>query len=182
MPSILWRSRRDGGLDRCTLAEAPNGYRLSGTVLLAAEGVPCEVRYTVMTDAAWRTRSVGVHLQGPAEDVRLAVAADGDGAWLLGREPVPDVAGALDVDLAVTPATNTLPIRRLALEPGQAADLVVAYVSFPDLVLARMEQRYERLGPDLYRYSNPGFSAHLRVDEEGLVTDYEHRWEAVAQG
>lgn len=183
MAAVLWRNRRDGGLDRCSLLAGPTGFRLAGTALLAREGLPYEVRYTVMTDGDWRTRSVGVHVQTPAgEDLRLALTADGEGGWLLGREPLVDVQGALDVDLAVTPATNTLAVRRLALATGEAASLAVVYVGFPDLRPARLEQRYERRAEDRYRYSNPGFAADLLVDADGLVLDYEGAWEAVAGG
>ena len=179
--SVLWRNRRDGGLDRCMLSAMPSGWRLSGTALLAVGGVPCEVRYTVMADDAWRTRQVGMHVQGLGEeDQRLALTADGEGSWLAGKEPVPALAGALDVDMAVTAATNTLAIRRSALTVGEVADLVVVYVRFPELTLEPMQQRYERVSEDVYHYSKPGFAAQLRVDDEGLVLDYEGAWESMA--
>ncbi|MDP9071065.1 MAG: putative glycolipid-binding domain-containing protein [Actinomycetota bacterium] len=181
MATVLWRNRRDGGLDRCSFQAGPNGFRLSGTALLVADDRPYEVRYTVMADQRWRTRSVGVHVQGPDEDQRLALSADGEGGWVLGREPLPQLQGALDVDLAVTPATNTLPIRRLSLSPGASADLAVAYVSLWDLTPEPLDQRYERLAEDRYRYSNPGFSAELVVDGDGLVRTYEGAWELVAR-
>ncbi len=179
--SVLWRNRRDGGLDRCVLSAMPNGWRLSGTALTAVAGVPCEVRYTVLTDEAWRTRSAGMHVQGLGDDDRrLALTADGEGSWLSAKEPVGDVAGALDVDMAATAATNTLAIRRSDLAVGEAAELLVAYVRFPELGVEPMRQRYERVSEDVYHYSNPGFAAQLRVDEEGLVLDYEGAWEAIA--
>jgi hypothetical protein len=83
-----------------------------------------------------------------------------------------DVAGALDVDLTVTPATNTLPVRRLGLEVGQAADLWMAWIQFPDLEVIPSEQRYERLTQDRWRFSTGDFQAELVVDRDGLVLDY----------
>jgi hypothetical protein len=180
--TVLWRNHRDDGLDRCRFDVGPNGFRLSGTALLVREAMPYEVRYTVMADQAWRTRSVGVHVQTPeGDDLRLAVTADGEGGWLLGREPMPGLQGALDVDLAVTPATNTLALRRLSLAPGETAEVAVAYVPLWDLRPERLEQRYERLADDRYMYSKPGFSAELVVDDQGLVMRYEGVWEAVAR-
>ena len=182
MSTVLWRNDRDAGLDRCRFDAGPNGFRLSGTALLVRDTMPYEVRYTVMADQAWRTRSVGVHVQTPdGEDLRLARSSDGEGGWAMGREPMPHLQGALDVDLAATPATNTLAIRRLPLAPGQAADVTVAYVPLWDLTPEPLQQRYERLAEDRYRYSKPGFSAELVVDGEGLVLRYEGVWEAVAR-
>ena len=182
MATVLWRNHRDDGLDRCSFQGGPNGFRLSGTALFVRDGLPFEARYTVMADSHWRTRSAGVHVQTPdGDDLRLALSADGEGGWLLGREPLPDLQGALDVDLAVTPATNTLALRRLSLSPGQAAELTVAYVPLGDLAPGPLEQRYERLTEDRYRYSKPGFSAELVVDEDGVVLSYEGVWEALAR-
>jgi hypothetical protein len=46
----------------------------------------------------------------------------------------PDLAGAVDIDISVSPFTNTLPIRRLRLARGLAADLTMAYVRVPELI------------------------------------------------
>src|SRR5712664_99467 len=45
----------------------------------------------------------------------------------------PHSANVCDIDLAVTPATNTLPIRRLNLEVGQSQEVTAAWLKFPDL-------------------------------------------------
>jgi uncharacterized protein len=87
----------------------------------------------------------------------------------------------VDVDLGFTPATNTLPIRRLGLEVGEAAELAVAWLRWPTLRVERAEQRYERLARDRYRYSSGDFEADLTVDEHGLVVEYEGVWRAVAR-
>lgn len=180
-PSILWRDVTTGALDRCTLSVDDSGTKLSGTVLLAHEGAATEVRYTVMCDASGNTRSVGMHVHGAGSDERrLALLADGEGGWSVSREPVAELAGCADVDLAVTPATNSLVIRRLQLGVGESAELLVAYVRFPDLGLERADQRYERLGPSEWRFRCRDFTAELVVDDQGLVTDYGGVWETVA--
>jgi hypothetical protein len=84
-----------------------------------------------------------------------------------------DVRYLVEADLTVTPATNTLPIRRLAaLEVGQAADLEMAWVQFPGLEVLGSAQRYERLAADRWRFSTGEFEAELLVDGDGLVLDY----------
>lgn len=77
---------------------------------------------------------------------------------------------------SVVPAI--LPIRRLGLEPGESADLEVAYVAVPGLAVEPDGQRYTRLesgGHDeIYRYESleSDFVADLPVDADGLVLDY----------
>ncbi|WP_084700625.1 putative glycolipid-binding domain-containing protein [Cryptosporangium arvum] len=85
--------------------------------------------------------------------------------------------GCKYVDIADTPFTNTLPVRRLGLVRGAAADITVAYVDGMDLQPWPEPQRYTRLdrdGADVYRFTSldGGLTADLPVDAEGLVLDY----------
>jgi hypothetical protein len=104
--------------------------------------------------------------------------ADGRGHWLADGRPAPTLEGCIDVDLAATPFTNTLPIRRLALAPGDEARVLAVWVGAPGLDLEVLDQRYRRLEPagglDRYRYTVPrsAFEAELSVDDEGLVHHY----------
>jgi uncharacterized protein len=176
MATVLWQDLRDGGSDRCRLQVGPAGLRLAGTALTPAFGGPLEVRYLVEADQAGLTRLVELELDG----ARRVLRADGSGGWSLDGRALPEVAGCLDVDLEVTPATNTLPIRRLGLAPGEAAALRVAWMRFPALAVVASEQRYQRLAGDRWRYSSGDFVAELRVDPDGLVLDYQGGWRTLA--
>jgi uncharacterized protein len=172
MATVLWQDVQTGALDRCRLDVGPDGLRLSGVVLTPAHGTPLDVRYLVEAGPDGLTRRVELELDGGA--TRRVLLADGVGHWAWeGGPELAGVAGSLDVDLTVTPATNTLPIRRLAaLDVGQAADLHMAWVQFPDLEVLPSAQRYERLAADRWRFAAGGFQADLLVDPEGLVLDY----------
>jgi hypothetical protein len=171
MATVLWQDVETGALDRCRLDTGPLGLRLAGTVLTAAHGTPLDVRYLVEAGPDGRTRRVELAMDGGV--TYRVLLADGTGGWRWEDGPeLAEVAGAIDVDLTVTPATNTLPIRRLGLEIGQAADLVVAWVQFPGLGVLRSEQRYQRLAPDRWQFSTGDFTAELLVDPDGLVLDY----------
>ena len=181
MATVLWQGVETGALDRCRLAAGPDGLRLSGTVLTAEFGTPLDVRYLVEAGPDGLTRRVELELDGGA--VRRVLVADGAGRWRWegGGSDLVEVDGALDVDLTVTPATNTLPIRRLAgLEVGEAADLRMAWVQFPELSVIPSAQRYERLAADRWRFSTGDFTAELVVDPQGLVLDYGGLFRALA--
>ena len=80
-----------------------------------------------------------------------------------------DLAGALDCDLALSPLTNFMPIKR---DAGGPADYVMAWVSVPDLQRAPLGTalRAARRGPRALL--SPGFSADLELDDDGFVARY----------
>jgi uncharacterized protein len=89
--------------------------------------------------------------------------------------PLPQLAGAIDIDISITPFTNTLPIRRLRLQTGQSQEILVAYVQLPGLAVTTDRQRYTCREPDRrYRYESldGDFTREIEVDGHGLVVTY----------
>jgi hypothetical protein len=115
---------------------------------------------------------------GIGHTVHLTVGSSGE--WHSPAEELPELRECIDIDLAITPATNTLPIRRLKLEVGQSPDVSAVWLTFPDLTLEILSQRYTRLEADRLYQSGSGFSAELVVDDLGLVAFYPGGWERMA--
>jgi hypothetical protein len=177
VPEVLW-TFSGGGLERCVLEPAKEGHRLRGTALLVLDAGPVEARYSVLVDRRWHTREASVVVEFPGGDVREPVLL---GALWSGKEPPPELEGCIDVDLGFSPSTNTLPIRRLRLDVGESAKVAAAWLRWPELTVERLEQRYERLAPNRYRYSSGRFEAELQVDDAGLVLEYGTYWRAIAR-
>jgi hypothetical protein len=162
------------GLWRHVAEDGGEGWALRGSAVFLADGVPTEARYRVIVDAGWRTVAthVGVVSGGEKRGLRLHVGPDE--RWFEGDREIDSVRGAIDVDLGLGASTNTLPIRRLGLAVGEAAELTAAWVRFPDLSVEPLRQRYTRLAERTYRYESieSGFTADLEVDDLGLVVRY----------
>lgn len=187
--ALLWRSLRGTGLEYCGLwryakAASPfeSGWALRGTAVTEFDGVPAEARYRVVCDDSWRTRRVHVGVIRGEGKAALRLEGDGNGRWRSNGQDVPQFAGSLDVDLGIGASTNTLPICRLKLPVGGHAEIVAAWVRFPDLSLEPLPQRYTRLAEDRYRYESldSGFTAEIQVDELGLAIHYSGWCERVA--
>jgi uncharacterized protein len=166
--------------EQCELIEVPGGHRLSGLVLTVAHEHPIHIVYQVDVDERWHTRSVRATKFGLGSPRSMDLDSNGAGTWFAGGLPAPALEDCLDVDLEWTPATNTLPIRRLGLEVGGLAGIAAAWVRFDDFSIERLDQVYERLDAETWRYRSADYSADLKVDSEGLVLDYEDVWRAVA--
>ena len=81
----------------------------------------------------------------------LTLSVETHGVWRTSGQELPGLGGCTDIDLAITPATNTLPIRRLDLDIGSSELVVAAWVKFPELIVQPLSQRYTRLARDRYR-------------------------------
>ena len=184
--TVLWRPLDGAGVEHCTLRKLAKGVRLEGHVISTADGlggtVPLHVHYIVDTDSVWRTRAVSISQHYGTVQTTLRLDVINHRWWTAEGVEIPQLHWLIDVDLGVTPATNTLPIRRLALNVGQRADVTAAWLRFPALTVEPLPQTYERLAPNLYRYSSDGgrFSALLETDDLGLVVRYEGGWERTA--
>ena len=101
--------------------------------------------------------------------------------WLAGQEQK-ILRGCHDIDFGFTPATNTLPIRRLKLGVGRKAKVTAAWVQFPSLEIEPLPQCYTRLTEHCYWYESGdgAFVAEIEVDELGLVTHYSGGWKRIA--
>jgi len=170
---LFWRRLDAPGHDCCRLFRRADGYRLLGDAVFLEARRACHLRYQVNADRRFRTAGATVsgHIGSRPVDLRIRPGANG---WELNGEPYPETAGCLDVDLGFTPATNLLPLRRLHLRAGAAADAPAAYLAFPRLTLQRLPQQYRRLSRTEYDYRSPdhGYRAVLRVLPVGAVVDY----------
>lgn len=142
------------------------------------EDVPWSVEYLVMFDERWVTLAAEATVHRAGDSRHLALMRAPTGTWVANGREIEDCRGPLDVDLGVTPSTNTSVIRRLGLAVGGREELTATWVRFPELTVEPLRQRYTRLGERTYRYESlrdgvVAFHARLEVDATGLVEHYE---------
>ncbi|MBR9851931.1 MAG: putative glycolipid-binding domain-containing protein [Rhodobacteraceae bacterium] len=186
MAVVRWQDWDGHGLEHCQCRESAEGMVLEGVVAGTRHG-SYGGYYHVRTDVDFQVREVRVvYVGGPS----LHVESDGHGNWhdVIGSRSLPNLNGCIDVDIGITPATNTLPIKRLNLREQESREITVAYVPLPhqidgDFLPRPAKQRYTCLMPDRrYRYEGlfRAFTAELEVDEAGFVLDYPDTFRRVA--
>jgi len=179
--TIIWRRIDKPGHDYCRLVQTATGARMSGIALLSHEKMPTYIGYDVECDVMWHTLRCNVKASVGEQRTDLDIRRQGK-RWTINGREAPAVEGAEDIDLGFTPATNLLPIRRLALKVGDSAVVHSAWVKFPEFSLEMLEQTYTRLTDNSYRYESGGgggkFRRDLKVHESGLVLDYPELWAA----
>lgn len=176
---VYWRRIDVEGLERLELTTGADGVTASGTIVCLEDG-GFQLDHTWSLDADWRTVRMEVAVRGAHVHGVLRLERAG-GGWLVDGVRRPDLDGAQEPDLSVTPFCNSFPVRHL--RDGADLTLDTAFIDGPALTVARSRQRYEPLGPGRVRYVDLGlscgFEAELTVDDAGLVVRYEHLFERV---
>ena len=176
-----WRRTDVPGREEALVERTATGWRLSGELDVVEAELAAQLRYVIECDAEWRTRSALIEGEADSTPIRFALTADGAGHWTRDGVTLPVLSGALDVDLGFTPATNTLPIRRLRLAVGASAPVRSAWLRFPELRLEPLEQTYTREAEHVFRYhalvDGEPFIARLDTDVFGRIVRYEGLWE-----
>jgi uncharacterized protein len=178
---VMWSTWAGPGLEHLYLLQQQEGIVADGLILGVQEQVPFRVRYEIHCDSQWRLRAVHLSLLSRSSQ-SLHLLTDGEGFWTTeSGETIPLLKGCLNVDISATPFTNTLPIRRLALQPSSSATLSMVYIAVPQMQVEVTQQRYTCLevapSGGRYRFESltnglSSFTAELPVDRDGLVLDY----------
>jgi uncharacterized protein len=188
---VLWRGLDGWRTEAAHVELAGDRVRASGTQL-GVEPLPYRLDYELETFERFVTASLLVRASGEGWARSLELRHDGEGAWSCelkaeGEVELPPaggemdaLAGALDCDLAFSPLTNLMPVRRHALHERGERDFLMAWVSVPDLAVSPSPQRYEhvRTGPNgsVVRFVDrglfAGFVSELELDADGLVVVY----------
>lgn len=193
----VWSKEEPFGTELVEVVLGESSLTASGVAIAtftlgsAEELVPYRLDYKLTTVDRLVTSRLVARTQGNGWSRSLDLRRLAAGTWKCTVEingeldlppPGGDLSGlgdALDCDLAFSPMTNTMPVLRHRLhEGGEPMDVVVAWVSLPDLSVQRAVQRYGFLRRDgerrLVRFEQleSQFTADIVFDEHGLVVDY----------
>lgn len=179
---LFWRRTDIDSLERLELAVGTDVITAASTVI-SVEGGGFRLNHRWRLDRNWRPQTVTLERWNVQGQEILSLQRNKSG-WLVNGQERPDLDGAAEPDLSVTPFCNTFPIRRTPETPGESLTLDVAFIDGTTLNVARSRQQYIRHAPDRLRYVDlglsSGFEADLVVDDAGLVLRYEHLFERIA--
>jgi uncharacterized protein len=180
---ILWHCAGLASSEYASLSDGDNGHRLQGLTVMPLEDRPCHIEYTVAVDAAWSPHFVTATITTPTQTTTRQIERDADRHWRLDGQVAVHLDACTDVDLGWTPATNTIPIRRLDLAVGETEAISAAWIRFPEFDVIVSQQRYYRLAEDRWRYQSGQYDFALTTDvASGLVLQYgDDLWRAAAR-
>lgn len=173
MKQLLWEGITQHSLEYCRVFSGDT-IRVMSSLVTCSDGQPFSLEYSIVLANDWAVRSFSLHCKPGTIDHSLAFETDGHGNWMYNGKPVEHLRGCSDIDISATPLTNTLPVKRLALSPGETKEIDVLYVDVPSCQVRKERQRYTRLADGRYRFRNAdgSFTADIQTDEDGFVKFY----------
>lgn len=190
MAFIVWSGVEEWMTEAAAVVVTERGLGGNG-IQIGADPVAYRVGYELNANEGFVTRAIDLDSSGDGWRRRLGLVHDGSGRWevdLLDDEgdvpggpwdgSLPDLSGALDIDIQNSPLTNTMPILRHGFQRGGSGDFVMAFITMPSLRVEASPQRYEHVRTtdesSVVRYvSRDGdFTADLELDAEGLLVHY----------
>lgn len=174
MKIAMWEAIQWSGIEHLSSYEQDGELVVTGVVTGITREQPFAIQYDIAITQDWKVSWFGLQSLG-GDGKHLRLVSDLSGHWFdKDGKHISAFDDCMDIDISLTPFTNTLPIRRLSLEKEVRTAISVIYIRLPEFELQQVEQYYTLLSPDRYLYEQPAadFSAELPVDVEGLVLDY----------
>lgn len=188
MHFLIWAGVEEWLTESAAVDLESDGLSAKGTQL-GAELAPFRVDYRLEAPD-FVTRELELTSMAEGWRRHLMLRHDGEGSWKAdvddeGAVPggswdgsLPDLSGALDIDIQNSPLTNTMPILRQGFHREGSGDFLMAFIRTPTLRVEASPQRYEHMRASedgsVVRYiSRDGdFTAELELDSDGLLRFY----------
>jgi hypothetical protein len=121
---IMWRRVMDDlSFEHARVIQTESGTEISGSVLVAQNGLPLRVDYCIACDPSWQTHAIEVDQSWHGFRRKLRLNHDGSGHWQKDGKEDSTLDGCIDVDLGVSPSTNALPVNRLRMPLGEGREI-----------------------------------------------------------
>ncbi|WP_340066659.1 putative glycolipid-binding domain-containing protein [Ascidiimonas aurantiaca] len=172
---IIWR-RDDESSTSETLQfkKYGKGFIVKSTVNGILESQPILMEYQIIINRDWVVKEVEIKsLLGELNKITLK--SDLNGKWYdVENQEISELNGCIDIDISITPFTNTLPIKRLGNSLEQRTKITVLYFDIKNWEYKKVKQYYTKLTDNLYKYEGVfrNFVADIPIDNSGFVTTY----------
>lgn len=182
--NILWTGREYYSLENCLVNATDEGTTITSTIIGLYQEKIYQAEYHIRVNNKWETISATISCRHNDHIQLIQLEADGKGSWSQDGRPAPQFDQCTDIDIPLTPFTNTLPINRLQLPENKEQEIRVIYIDLLEQQISAVRQKYIRLSAGTYHYENipNDFEAVIKVDDLGLVVDYPQLFVRTAAG
>lgn len=169
---FIWKGNET--IENFQIEKHRDGYKAKSIVNGILKEAPLLIAYEVEISKNWEVEKVQItSLLNDKENIVLQ--SDKNGRWIdQSAQHKIEFDGCIDIDISVTPFTNTLPIKRLGDRLEKRTRLEVLYFNLSEWKIRKVEQYYTKINQNLFRYEGVfrNFEADLPVDDNQFVLSY----------
>lgn len=172
--SLVWSAEKWPATEMFQYFTTADGYLATGHMTGIVNATPFALEYKINLNPHWIITAAHIRSLTNVQQ-SIGLHHNGQGQWEdANGQLLAPLQGCMDIDISLTPFTNTLPIRRLSWQEGVPQVIDVAYINVPAFKVEHVRQRYTLLRKGVFLYENMhnDFKAELNVDEHGLVIHY----------
>lgn len=172
--TITWDGIEYNSAENCTIHVLPGSIEVNSVITGNYKGDVYQVDYKIRLDITWQVKECLINSKVNNTARSWLLHKDTGGGWQLSNELLPGTENCFDIDITVTPFTNSLPINRLQLQKNEPCEISVIYFDILVNDVRIVKQRYERLSAKSIHFQNVpnDFEANIEIDENGLVVNY----------
>jgi hypothetical protein len=172
---LVWKGLEDATFEHCMVTRKPGQLEVQSKIEGPVNNVHTIVEYEVVLDATWTVHSVQVKMSAPDPAKSIKLTHNKFGEWVDDAlHTRPDLDGCRDIDISLTPFTNSLPVKRLCFKPGESHEIQVLYFDLPAFDIRMQKQRYTFLNNNVFRFEalDTGYTNEITFNPAGFVQQY----------
>ena len=172
--NILWTGIEYYSLENCILTITDKGSEIRSSIIGTYANALYKIDYRISINRHWEATFFEIKSQLYNTVEIIDFRKEEKGNWYVNGLPDERFTGCIDIDISLTPFTNTLPINRLRLSEKEDEQIKVLYVDVLGRKMMPVLQKYTRLSSTDYKFENVpnDFESVISVDDLGLVVDY----------
>lgn len=170
----IWENKKSAGSEFLEVKSSEDTSIAKSSIISIENNTPLKIEYKIeLTN--WFTKNVKINLLNLGKSLYLE--SNQNHQWFdeHGNE-IPELSGAIDIDISCTPFTNSLPINRVDWRLNKPQSFLMVYIKVPELALKKVEQVYtlikEEKDYQMFDYRSSSFQSTIQVDKDGLVIEY----------
>src|SRR6186713_3301172 len=123
--NLLWTGIAYHSLENCLVNPVDDGVEISSTIVGTYDEIIYHVEYHLKLNSSWETTFFEIECRHSDRGIHLLFESTGAGTWMTNGNVLPEFEGCIDIDIPITPFTNSLPINRLNLQVGEEQEIQV---------------------------------------------------------
>lgn len=170
--NIIWKGLQADSLEFCRI-HFHELITVKSSIVGCSDGIPFKVDYELGMSKDWIISHFSLRAWLGNVDHSLSLNHNGYGGWFNSGKEWKHLEGCLDIDISLTPLTNSLPINRIKTVSREKSNIEVVYIDVLNFGITKKIQHYQLLENNKYRFSNnENFVADIIVDEFNFVKHY----------